>query len=215
MKKLVLLLLMLPLFVNAQTIIITKSNDTIKCINCEIGYPKTKYWIEGSDKPIKIASSDVIATVKVPDYSFLTNKVDEFNGASIKILNKINIGIEKVEGNYMATGLFAFFTKVVKESTVVYGIKLFSKKELGCSGANENYTIIKFEDGNIIKLEKDLSEIDCGDHPISTYILSGDNLMKLKKYKISAIRFKQSESQEDYYTLFPDCIIKSIDKLDE
>jgi hypothetical protein len=69
-----------------------------------------------------------------------------------------------------------------------------STSDLGCSGASDNYAIIKFTDGTTLKLDKDYSDIDCSDSTPSLFSLNVNSPLFTKE--IEKIRFKQSK----YYT---------------
>lgn len=202
-----------PIF--SQTIIVTQDRDTIFCNDFEQGFPKSKYWVDGEKKPQKIDYRQIAAIVSQPEYVLTKKNVDEFTGNSYRIAKSFVIGSSEIQQGELSNWLTAFFAKAEKDGIKGYYLNFVPSAKLGCSGAKKNYAIIKLTNDNVIKLEEDLSDIDCGDRPRSMYKLNEEVLIQLRKYNIKAIRFAQTEGFEDYYTMFPDCVKKSLALLDE
>lgn len=199
----------------SQGIIFTKAGDTIYYTKLEHKYPNTLYWIEGSSKPIKIKLTDISNTVQYPEYALSTNEVDEFTGSKKIMTHFITVGSTKSGIMAYSVNLISWVGKMVNKEQISYYIMFRSPAELGCSGSDKNYAYIKFANDEVLKLEKDIAEIDCKKNAVSIYMLDEFSIDKLRHNEIKAIRFKQSDSYEDYYTMFPDCIIKSVLLLDQ
>ena len=88
------------------------------------------------------------AQVRIFNSSF-----DEFTGDLI-----INTRPKKVASSSTGSS-FMYFGKI-NESNY---LKVYSSSDLGCSGAAGNYIHFLFEDGTSLRLEEDLSKIDCSD----------------------------------------------------
>ena len=112
------------------------------------------------------------------------NEVDEFTGDVKKFTNYYTIARTSV-GQIKAS--------VIRINDSYY-LGLKSTYDLGCSGTRDNYVIIKFTDGTTLKLDKDLSDIDCSDSSPSLFSISNND--DLVNKQIDKIRFQQSE----YYT---------------
>jgi len=112
------------------------------------------------------------------------NEVDEFTGDVKKFTEYYTIA-QTSFGQIKASGIR------IKD---YYYIRLKSTSDLGCAGARDNYAIIKFTDGTTLKLDKDLSDIDCADSSPSLFSISPNS--DLANKEIEKIRFKQSK----YYT---------------
>ena len=112
------------------------------------------------------------------------NEVDDFTGDVKKFTNYYTIATTSV-GQIKASAVR------IKD---FYYLKLKSTSDLGCAGARDNYAIIKFTDGTTLKLDKDLSDIDCADSSPSLFSISPNS--DLANKEIEKIRFKQSK----YYT---------------
>ena len=112
------------------------------------------------------------------------NEVDDFTGDVKKFTNYYNVATTDVG--------------TIKVSAIrlndFYYIKMKSTSDLGCSGASDNYAIIKFTDGTTLKLDKDYSDIDCSDSSPSLFSLKVNSPLFTKD--IEKIRFRQSK----YYT---------------
>lgn len=112
------------------------------------------------------------------------NEVDDFTGDVKKFTNYYNVATSDVG--------------TIKVSAIrlndFYYIKMKSTSDLGCAGARDNYAIIKFTDGTTLKLDRDLSDIECADSSPSLFTLSANSPLFTKE--IEKIRFRQSK----YYT---------------
>jgi hypothetical protein len=122
------------------------------------------------------------------------------------ITKQIVIGEDK-SGNTLTVYFQKRRTKGTRYEYTHY-ICLFSELDLGCSGTDENYIKIKLESGENIKLDKDLSEINCKPPVESTYLLEDEIFEKLKTNKIISLRLKQSKYYADFNIWYPDVITK-------
>ena len=113
------------------------------------------------------------------------NEVDEFTGDVKKFTNYYTIATTSV-GQIKASAW---------RINDYYYLKLKSTADLGCAGALGNYVIIKFTDGTVLKLEKDISDIECADSSPSLFVITSE-LGNLINKKVEKIRFRQSQ----YYT---------------
>ena len=113
-----------------------------------------------------------------------TNEVDSFTGNIKKFTKYYNIG----KGN---VGLIK---ASIARLDNTYFLKIKSTSDLGCSGANDNYVIFKFTDGTTLKLDDDISDIECANSSPSFYIIKAEGVLASKT--IEMIRFRQSK----YYT---------------
>ena len=199
----------------AQGLLITKTGDTIKFTKIEFKYPIIKYWTNGSDQAKKIKSRDISTHFSFPEYKLTKNLIDEFTGDSIRTTKFFVIGGTKRDIRNYSNPLVIWMGKIISSVKTSYFIYLRTPVNLGCSGSNKNYVMVKFMNNKVIKLDKDIAKIDCHKNAVSIYRLTKDNLNLLISNKIKSIRFRQSEYYEDYYAIFPDCIIKSIKLLDE
>jgi len=112
------------------------------------------------------------------------DEVDDFTGDVKKFTNYYNVA---------TTDVGTLKVSAIRLNDFYY-IKMKSTSDLGCSGASDNYAIIKFTDGTTLKLNKDYSDIDCSDSTPSLFTLSANSPLFTKE--IEKIRFKQSK----YYT---------------
>ena len=112
------------------------------------------------------------------------DEVDDFTGDVKKFTNYYNVA---------TTDVGTLKVSAIRLNDFYY-IKMKSTSDLGCSGASDNYAIIKFTDVTTIKLNKDYSVIDCSDSTPSLFSLSANSPLFTKE--IEKIRFKQSK----YYT---------------
>ncbi len=208
--------LLIPNFSSAQGILITKSGDTIRCSRIEEGNSLSyKYWTEESEKPQKIKLSEIGNRFFIPEYKLTTNETDEFTGDFKRFSKYISIGGTKPNKNNYSSNLVVWMGKVVSSTDKSYVINLRTPEELGCSGSDKNYVMIKFNDNEVITLENDIAEIDCGKNAVSTYLLSDTVLNKFRIDEIKSVRFQQSEFYSDFYVMFPDCLIKTMQIIDE
>jgi len=195
---------------NSQVVIFTNSGDTIYCSKFENKYPNSLYWIEESQKPIKIKAIEIRNVLNFPVYELTLNQVDEFTGKINLLTERITFGSNKSDGYSGLSNLTFSVGRVVSNSEERYFITLYPLTDLGCSGSVKNYAVIKFINGEVLKLENDLADINCGESAYSLYRIDSDALNKLTHNKVKAIRLNMSESFEDYYTIFPECVIKSL-----
>jgi len=112
------------------------------------------------------------------------DEVDDFTGDIKKFTNYYNVA---------TTNVGTLKVSAIRLNDFYY-IKMKSTSDLGCSGASDNYAIIKFTDGTTLKLDKDYSDIDCSDSTPSLFTLNANSPLFTKE--IEKIRFKQSK----YYT---------------
>jgi len=223
MKKnellLVTLILMTVFFIShysfAQGFLITKSGDTVQYTKIEHNYPNTKYWTSGSNKAKKIKLMDISNTFSLPEYKLTKNEIDEFTGDLIKNTKFISIGGTKRDKSNNSVSLVTWMGKIVSSDKKLFVIKMRTPSELGCSGSDKNYAMIKFMDNVVIKLDNDIAKIDCGKNAVSVFLLTNDILNKLRYNEIKSVRFRQSEYYADYDVFFPDCLIRTIEMLDE
>lgn len=211
MKKIFLILIFSSIFVKclfSQHIIITKQRDTIYCEKTELKYPNWLYWTKESEKPIKIKNIDVLTIVDFPTYKIEENKKDDFTGNTHVMTKPITFG-NSVD-NAKARIDFWISKVTLKDEKTKHVIVLMPSSNLGCSGAKGNYVIFKFINDEVLRIENDLSKIDCSGGYSSMYEIDDSNYDLLLHNEIKAIRLKQSESYQDYYTFFPDCIIQSL-----
>jgi hypothetical protein len=214
------LLLMTLVFISnyssAQGFLITKSGDTIQYTKIdESKFPNYKYWTTESEKPQKIKSSDISNKLPFPEYKLIMNEIDEFTGNLKKYTEIVTVGSTKRNENNYSINLVISLGKIVSSGKITYIIKLRTPNELGCTGSSKNYVMIKFNNGEVIKLDNDIAEIDCQRSAFSKYLLTDDVLNKLRYNEIQSIRFQKSEFYDDYYTIFPDCLIKTLEILDK
>tara|TARA_R110000787_G_scaffold92754_2_gene194872 strand:+ start:2371 stop:2946 length:576 start_codon:yes stop_codon:yes gene_type:complete len=113
-----------------------------------------------------------------------TNEVDDFTGDVKKFTKYYNIGKSDV----------GLIKASIARLSNTYFLKVKSTTDLGCSGATGNYIIFKFTDGTILKLDDDVSDIECADGSPSFYIIKAEGVLASKT--IQMIRFRQSK----YYT---------------
>jgi hypothetical protein len=118
------------------------------------------------------------------------------------ITKKIVIG-EDESGNTLTA---YFLKKRTGETNYKYThfICLYSEMDLGCSGTGDNYIKIKLENGETIKLDKDISTINCVPPAESTYLLDDEIYEKLKVNEPVSMRFKQSKNWADFTIRYPD-----------
>jgi hypothetical protein len=122
------------------------------------------------------------------------NKVDEFNGKTVKITKYYIAGTDYGE-------IKTSFVNIInpEKKTSYNYIKIYSTVEdFGCAGSNKNYLILLFDDGTKIKLDNDISDISCKDYSESTFVLQDDVVDAIKNKTVKKIRFAQSEGYADY-----------------
>ena len=206
---------LIPNYSSAQGILITKNGDTIRCSRIEEGNSlKYKYWTSESEKPQKIKLSEIGNRFLMPEYKLTTNETDEFTGDFKRFSKHISIGGTKPDKKGYSSNLVVWMGKIVSSSEKSYAIYLRTPEELGCSGSDKNYVMIKFKDNEVITLDNDIAEIDCDKNAVSTYLLSNTVLNKFRSNEIKSVRFQQSEFYADFYIMFPDCLIKTMQILD-
>jgi hypothetical protein len=209
------LCILVPPKSEAQGLIFTKAGDTIHYNKIEEDYPVYKYWVNDSEKPIKIKFSEVGNHISYPKYNLVIDKVDEFTGIKTRATGIIGIGMSRDFINGERVVLAVMFGKADTVGRTSYIIRMHTPAKIGCSGASDNYAMIKFADNDVIKLEKDIARVDCKQAARSAYVLRGETLDKIKKYEIKAIRFRQSEGFLDFDLLFPDALMKSLELIDK
>jgi hypothetical protein len=109
-----------------------------------------------------------------------------------------------------------FQVRKVKNTTYKfrYFLCISSSMDLGCSGLSDNHVKIKFEDGESIKLDKDISDINCKVPVESKYEIGDEMKEKLKTNKVESIRLKQSKYYSDFKVFYPEFFIKTFQLLD-
>lgn len=113
------------------------------------------------------------------------NEVDDFTGDVKKFTNYYNVATTDIGGTIKVSAI---------RLNDFYYIKMKCSTDLGCSGASDNYAIVKFTDGSTLNLSKDYSDIDCSDSASSLFSLKENSPLFTKE--IDKIRFRQSK----YYT---------------
>ncbi len=216
MKNLLLVLLILyPLLGFAQGYIFMKDGDTIQYISKEYKNQSYKVFIKEQKKPLKIHRSHIAEFADFPEYKLRIDKVDEFTGNIKRYTNFLKVGFSKPDLIGNLNFLVAWFGKIENPDQKKYLIKMRTPVSLGCCGANGNYIIIKFQNGETLKLDKDIAEIDCKRSAESIYVINESTLKILQQQPLDAIRFKQSEGYMDFKTMFPDCLIESLKLLEQ
>ena len=126
-----------------------------------------------------------------------TDEVDEFTGERIKITTRERIA---------KIGSYRVYAQVEKNGTVII-LRITTTAGLGCGGANDNYVVLKFVDGSIIKLTDDKLDVNC-DHPVSqsAYLLNNDHINKIKSVELLDIRIKMSSHSYDFHVKKKDAI---------
>ena len=146
-------------------------------------------------------------------YELKTDEIDEFTGKLKKTSNLMGIGEDKLKNR-----LIVYFNKRadIKDSITNerYYLNILTYGDLGCSGVDKNYVMIKFDNDDVIKLENDISKINCKTSATSRYKLDGEILAKLKLNNIQSIRLRQSEHYSDFNIFYPDFFINTIQLLD-
>lgn len=135
---------LIPRYSPAQGILITKSGDTIRCSRIEEGNSLSyKYWTEESEKPQKIKLPEIGNRFFIPEYNLTTNETDEFTGDFKRFSKYISIGGTKPDKNNYSSNLVVWMGKIVSSSDKSYAIYLRTPMELGCSGSDKNFVMIK------------------------------------------------------------------------
>lgn len=120
------------------------------------------------------------------------DETDDFTGATKKGTRSEVIGDNAEEKAYARISIS--FGAMRIEDTRAFFLKASS--DLGCAGASGNYAMLKFSDGEVIKLQ-DGADIDCEDMAQSTFLVNDELLARIEaKDAPVMIRFKQA----DYYT---------------
>lgn len=211
-----LVLCLIPCLSFAQGIIITKGGDTIRYKKIEnSGSLNYKYWTHDSEKAKYIKLSEIGNRFFEPEYMLTLNEIDEFTGDFKRLTKYVSIGGTKKDKNNYSSNLVVWLAKIVSSTEKLYFINLRTPLEIGCSGSQKNYAMFKFIDDEVITLEEDLAEIDCGKNAVSTFILSEKDIVKFKQHELKSVRFKQSEFSADFYVIYPDCLIRKFQILNE
>tara|TARA_R110000737_G_scaffold346484_1_gene376339 strand:- start:546 stop:1001 length:456 start_codon:yes stop_codon:yes gene_type:complete len=135
-------------------------------------------------KKVLLVLSIVALTFSMSGQSLRINETDEFTGNKKKITKFYNIAktnVGTIKASVLAINSFTF-------------LSVNSTADLGCAGSHKNNIIFLFEDGTTIKLDKDLSDINCKDSAGSLFDITGLDFTGVAK-----VRFQQSE----YYTQGP------------
>ena len=109
-----------------------------------------------------------------------------------------------------------FQVRINKDAKIENRYYLFisSSMDLGCSGTEANYVKIMLDNGEVIKLDKDISKVKCGKHAESVYEYKGETARKLKYTNIKSIKLNQSKYYSDFNIWYPDFSIKMMKVLD-
>lgn len=120
------------------------------------------------------------------------NETDDFTGDIKRGTVSQVIGDNAEEKKYLQISISFGAMRIADTRAFV----LRASSDLGCSGASGNYAMLKFSDGEVIKLT-DGADIDCGDMAQSTFLVNDELLARIEaKDAPVMIRLKQSE----YYT---------------
>lgn len=191
---------------------ITKKGDTIYYNRIEQKYPTIKYWVDETNKPIKILDTDIGFRADMPEYKLVKNETDEFSGNLVKTTEGITCGGNKRDREGYSNGLRIWLTKIVSATQKpLYAIKMRTTANIGCTGLEKNYTMIKLQNNEVIELKEYVLDIDCERQAISTFELDESKLNKLKSNEIKSIRLRKSDTYEDFGILFPNFLIKLIE----
>lgn len=122
------------------------------------------------------------------------NKTDEFTGKTIKTTKYYTAGNGYGE---IKTSFIKIINSEKKES--YHYVKIYpTTKDFGCAGSSKNYLTLLFDDGTKLELKDDVSDISCSDYSSSIFVLSEDNVTKLKNKTVKKIRFAQSDGYADF-----------------
>jgi len=113
------------------------------------------------------------------------NEVDEFTGSINKRTKQIAF-YAKMDGNG--------YIKVAKYNDS-YRVYIAPNPKLGCAGVDDNNVIFLFEDGTTLKLENDLSPIDCGVFVFSKYQFNPNDF---EGKVVSKIRVQMGNAYRDF-----------------
>jgi hypothetical protein len=196
-------------------VFITKKGDTIYYNRIEKKYPTIKYWVEETSKPIKILDTDIGFRAELPEYKLVKNETDEFSGNLVKTTEGITCGGNKRDRQGYSDGLRIWLTKIIfPTQKPLYAINMRTTVNIGCSGLEKNYVMIKLQNNEVIELKESVLDVDCERHAVSIFELDENVLNKLKSNEIKSIRLRKSEAFEDFGVLFPNFLIKSIDTIE-
>ena len=181
-----------------------------------------EFMVTGQDKPLKVKILEASEIVFDPKYIFGRNEVDEFTGNTVKVISLFTAGTSKTNNLKDIQVLNFGLGKSSKNDSVVYKLYVVSEKgfradespNMGCAGAIGNFIMIKFDNNEVIKLDKDVSDTNCKAEAVSTYIISDKELNALKAQPIKSVRFQQSEGYLDYTIFYPDCLKIAINLID-
>lgn len=120
------------------------------------------------------------------------DEVDEFTGT-----------LKKVTGFYEVAENVGKLAVSAYHIGDVYGIYCFSTSDLGCCGANGNHLIFKFTDGSTLKLDKDISDVDCSERCVSIYRLSPSDIQgkTIEKIRVSMSDYYDDRTVMGQYTI--------------
>lgn len=124
-----------------------------------------------------IAAFIIVATASAFSQQILVDKYDPFDKEQTKmtiayLYGDIGVIVARIGSNY---ALYAY------------------SDDIGCSGAYGNYFTFLFSDGTTYKME-DVGNIECGDAPISTFLIDPK---RLAGKTITKMRLRQSEGTRD------------------
>ena len=136
-------------------------------------------------KPLLLLLGAVLLSFQLNAQKMWKNEIDEFTGDVKKITSYYKIA----KTNYGA--IEASIARINNS----YYLKMKHTSDIGCAGARDNYAIIKFTDGTILKLDDDLSDINCKASTSSLFELAANSPLYTKE--IEKIRFRQSKFYVD------------------
>lgn len=198
--------------------IITRNLDTIKCTKIESYHKRNymKYWIDASGEELTIRDNDRYAIIIPSRCEMEIDEIDEFSGKKKLKTETVSLGItppqhildgEAIGGYNTLDASLAKITSGDSSNIYLY----LSSFQLGCSGTSKNYLMLKFKDGEVLKFDKDLAEINCSrsvyDIPESIFYIDTTSLRKILTKELSASRFCQSEGYIDIDCFYPDVLM--------
>lgn len=201
-------------------IAITKKGDTISYSSATFKNVSNKYEFKrlGTNEIKKVYILDIAATFNEPAYEYYINEVDEFTKETKKGFSLSMIAGSKVFNTNIAQ-LCLSLNKISRNDTTNYYIyasvySLYLRANVvGCSGSG-SYLLLKLFNGDVIKIENDLADIDCSEMPISKFHLTDEVIATLRKESIVSARFAQSKGFMDFTLIFPNYLVGAFNKID-
>jgi hypothetical protein len=142
-----------------------------------------------------------------PIYKIDSTVFDPETKTATFITHRIEAGV-----NEQGDTLSIYFQKIrTGETKLVYThyLCLFTDQDLGCSGTGDNLVRIKLENGETIKLDKDVAEIKCQPPVESMFLMEETVYEKLRTNNIVSVRLKQSKYYSDFTIRYPDLMKKA------